>query len=75
MPLDLIVHISLPDGAILPFVNFPRVSGIEAVGEVNDIGGDEIWKWGNRVAVVMGDMWNAFAGIHPAPSCPDGGKS
>jgi NADPH:quinone reductase-like Zn-dependent oxidoreductase len=46
-----------------PSVKFPRVLGIEAVGEVVDNGGDSTWKQGDKVAAVMGDMGRAFDGI------------
>ena len=52
-----------------PSVKFPRVLGIEAVGEVVDNGGDITWKAGDKVAAVMGDMGREFDGtssIHPA---------
>jgi len=45
-----------------PSVKFPRVLGIEAVGEVVDNGGDDTWKNGDKVAAVMGDMGRAFDG-------------
>lgn len=46
-----------------PSVKFPRVLGIEAVGEVVDNGGDSTWKPGDKVAAVMGEMGRAFDGI------------
>jgi hypothetical protein len=45
-----------------PSVKFPRVLGIEAVGEVVDNGGDDTWKSGDKVAAVMGDMGREFDG-------------
>ena len=48
-----------------PGVQFPRVLGIEAVGEVVDNGGDDTWKAGDKVAAVMGDMGRSFDGSHP----------
>jgi NADPH:quinone reductase-like Zn-dependent oxidoreductase len=45
-----------------PSVKFPRVLGIEAVGEVVDNGGDSTWKKGDKVAAVMGDMGREFDG-------------
>jgi len=43
-------------------VKFPRVLGIEAVGEVVDNGGDDTWKKGDYVAAVRGDMGRDFDG-------------
>jgi NADPH:quinone reductase-like Zn-dependent oxidoreductase len=49
-----------------PSVKFPRVLGIEAVGEVVDNGGDSTWKQGDKVAAVMGEMGRDFDGTpHP----------
>lgn len=33
------------------------------MGEVADNGGDEIWKMGNRLAALMGDMRSTFDGM------------
>jgi len=46
-------------------VKFPRILGIEAVGEVVDNGGDGTWKKGDKVAAVMGDMGREFDGWPP----------
>jgi NADPH:quinone reductase-like Zn-dependent oxidoreductase len=46
-----------------PSVKFPRVLGIEAVGQVVDNGGDDMWKKGDKVAAVMGDMGREFDGF------------
>jgi len=43
-------------------ITFPRVLGIEAIGEVVDNGRDETWKPGDKVTAVMGDMGRAFDG-------------
>jgi NADPH:quinone reductase-like Zn-dependent oxidoreductase len=42
-------------------VKFPRVLGIECVGEVDDAGGTEL-KRGQKVAALMGEMGRAYDG-------------
>src|SRR5207249_3686862 len=42
-----------------PDVRFPRVLGIECVGEVHDAGGTDL-NVGQRVAAVMGGMGRAY---------------
>jgi len=37
------------------------------VGEVVDNCGDETWKPGDKVAATMGNVGEAFDGMHPAP--------
>lgn len=44
-----------------PGLQFPRVLGIECVGEVKDAG-DGNWKEGDVVAAMMGGMGRAFDG-------------
>lgn len=46
-----------------PGLKFPRVLGIECVGEVKDTGGNQtLWKVGDAVAAIMGGMGRAFDG-------------
>jgi NADPH:quinone reductase-like Zn-dependent oxidoreductase len=52
-----------------PSVKFPRILGIEAVGEVIDNGGDDTWKKGDKVAAVMGDMGREFDGKYHIYFC------
>src|SRR2546430_13865602 len=44
-----------------PSVRFPRVLGIECVGEVDDAGGTDL-TIGQTVAALMGEMGRAFDG-------------
>src|SRR5256885_14804115 len=44
-----------------PSVTFPRVLGIECVGEVDDAGGTDL-KVGETVAALMGEMGRAYDG-------------
>ena len=44
-----------------PSVTFPRVLGIECVGEVDDAGGTDL-KGGETVAALMGEMGRAYDG-------------
>ncbi len=44
-----------------PGVQFPRVLGIECVGEVDDAGGTDLIR-GQKVAALMGEMGRAFDG-------------
>jgi NADPH2:quinone reductase len=46
-----------------PSVEFPRVLGIECVGEVLDPGGTDLER-GARVAALMGGMWRQFDGSY-----------
>ncbi len=46
-----------------PTVSFPRVLGIECVGEVLDGGGTDL-KTGDRVAAIMGGMGRVFDGSY-----------
>jgi len=45
-----------------PGILFPRVLGIECVGEVKDTGGDGPWEVGDTVGAIMGGMGRAFDG-------------
>ncbi|EIW84005.1 GroES-like protein [Coniophora puteana RWD-64-598 SS2] len=45
-----------------PGIAFPRVLGIECVGEVQDAGGSARWKAGDKVAAIMGGMGRQFDG-------------
>lgn len=45
-----------------PGLKFPRVLGIECVGEVKDAGGGELWKEGDIVAAAMGGLGRKFDG-------------
>lgn len=45
-----------------PGIEFPRVLGIECVGEVNDAGGSDLWKVGDAVAAIMGGMGRQYDG-------------
>ncbi|KAF7985167.1 hypothetical protein HWV62_7750 [Athelia sp. TMB] len=45
-----------------PGIKYPRVLGIECVGEVADSGGSDIWKVGDKVAAIMGGMGRQFDG-------------
>ncbi|KAF7966545.1 hypothetical protein HWV62_37888 [Athelia sp. TMB] len=45
-----------------PGLEFPRVLGIECVGEVKDPGGGEAWKEGDIVAAAMGGLGRKFDG-------------
>lgn len=44
-----------------PSVRFPRVLGIECVGEVDDAGGTDLIR-GQKVAALMGEMGRAYDG-------------
>ena len=46
-----------------PSVQFPRVLGIECVGEVDDAGGTDLQP-GQRVAALMGEMGRAYDGAY-----------
>lgn len=48
-----------------PGIEFPRVLGIECVGEVKDAGGGTLWKEGDAVAAIMGGMGRAYDGETP----------
>src|SRR5256885_9256530 len=48
-----------------PSVTFPRVLGIECVGEVDDAGGTDL-KGGETVAALMGEMGRAYDGGYAA---------
>lgn len=45
-----------------PGIQFPRILGIECVGEVADAGGSDLWKTGDKVAAMMGGMGRQFDG-------------
>lgn len=45
-----------------PGLEFPRVLGIECVGEVKDAGEGSMWKEGDVVAAIMGGMGRLFDG-------------
>ncbi|OAX43136.1 GroES-like protein [Rhizopogon vinicolor AM-OR11-026] len=45
-----------------PGLQFPRILGIECVGEVHDAGGGGSWQKGDIVAAIMGGMGREFDG-------------
>ncbi|OJA17369.1 hypothetical protein AZE42_03892 [Rhizopogon vesiculosus] len=45
-----------------PGLQFPRILGIECVGEVYDAGGGRSWQKGDIVAAIMGGMGREFDG-------------
>lgn len=47
-----------------PGLEFPRVLGIECVGEVKDAGGGDLWKEGDIVAAAMGGLGRKFDGSY-----------
>ena len=46
-----------------PGLQFPRILGIECVGEVHDAGGGGSWQKGDIVAAIMGGMGRVFDGM------------
>lgn len=52
-----------------PSVHFPRILGIEAVGEVAETSAPDQFKVGQRVISIMGEMGRAFDGGMPSTSC------
>lgn len=50
-----------------PGIQFPRVLGIECVGQVQHAGGGN-WKVGDVVAAIMGGMGRQFDGPSSSPS-------